>query len=169
MYQLAAQENLQQQTNAAVALLKEAPARPQQSCTIANAVHTAAAANACLPVCLAGTPLPYPISDQRPLKNTLPIALLKAEGASYYWFWRNLLNFVVWSGCAATNTPQTVTLGTPKTGNASRDWSVPEGWTVHSTTWQPDGSNASGLYWPFATVIHKGDSVAIFIRCATLW
>jgi hypothetical protein len=39
---------------------------------------------------------------------------------------------------------------------------------VHSTIWQPEGSQASGLYWPFATIIYKGDSVAIFIRCGTL-
>jgi hypothetical protein len=141
---------------------------PQRNTNTCIHAYSSRAADACLLFCHAGTPLPHPVSDQRPLKSTLPSALLKAEGASYYWFWRNLLNFVVWSGCAATNTPQTVTLGIPKTGNASREWFVPRGWTVHSTIWQPEGSQASGLYWPFATIIYKGDSVAIFIRCGTL-
>lgn len=75
-----------------------------------------------------------------------------------YWVWRNLFNFNQWAGCAATNTPQTVTPGTPG------GWLVPAGWTVHSTLWQAGGNEKSGLYWPFATVIYKGRDVAILIR-----
>jgi hypothetical protein len=45
------------------------------------------------------------------------------------------------------------------------DWRVPTGWTVFSTLWQADGSSAidNGLYWPFVTVVHKDDSIVIFI------
>lgn len=77
-----------------------------------------------------------------------------------------LLNFELWAGCAATNSTRTVTPGTPKTGNASQDWMVPAGWTVHSTIWQADGGSmpGSGLNWPFATVMYQGDSVVIFVR-----
>lgn len=75
-----------------------------------------------------------------------------------YWVWRNLHNFAQWAGCAATNTPQKVTTGTPG------GWLVPDGWTVHSTLWQAGGNDKSGVYWPFATVIYKGRNVAILIR-----
>jgi len=84
----------------------------------------------------AGATLPYPLSDQRPLPTSLPASLLATEGASYYWLWKNLLNFELWAGCAATNKARTVTKGIPKTGNASSDWMVPPGWAVHSTQWQ---------------------------------
>jgi len=74
-----------------------------------------------------------------------------------------VLNFEQWAGCAAANTPQTVTAGIPVTGIAGKDWLVPAGWTVHSTIWLPDGSEL-GLYWPFATVIYNADSVAVLVR-----
>ena len=75
-----------------------------------------------------------------------------------YWMWKNLFNFNKWAGCAATNTPQDVTPGTPG------GWLVPAGWTAHSTMWQVGGTEKSGRYWPFATIIHKGGEVAILIR-----
>lgn len=104
------------------------------------------------------------MSNQRPLPSTLSDRLLAREGASYAWLWKNVLNFERWSGCAATNTPQTVTAGTPVTGDPTRDWLVPQGWTVHSTIWLPDGSAELGMYWPFATVIYKADSLVVLIR-----
>lgn len=116
-----------------------------------------------------GTPLPYPLKDIRPLPTAVPPQLLAAEGASYYWLFRNLLNFELWAPCAATNEnrlPTLTTPGTPISTNATKNWMVPPGWTVHSTIWQLDGTLASGLFWPFATVMYKGDSVVIFIRCA---
>lgn len=114
-----------------------------------------------------GWPLPFPLSDQRPLPSTFSNRLVTKEGASYAWLCKNVLNFERWSGCAATNTPQTVTPGTPKTGDPQKDWMVPQGWTVHSTIWLPDGSAELGLYWPFATVIYKGRNLVVLIRCAS--
>lgn len=90
---------------------------------------------------------------------------MDTEGASYYWMYKQIHNFAQWVGCAATNVSQTMSRGTPRTGNTTQDWLVPAGWTVYSTIWQPDGSEAEGLYWPFATVIYKGDSVVVLIRC----
>lgn len=44
---------------------------------------------------LAGTAIPWPLSDQRPLPANLPASLLAAEGPSMYWHWKNLYNFEV--------------------------------------------------------------------------
>jgi hypothetical protein len=72
-----------------------------------------------------GAVLPFPFSNQRPLLDALPDTLLASEGASYYWLYKNLLNFELWAGCAATNNTRTVTDGTPTTGNPLFDWRVP--------------------------------------------
>lgn len=106
----------------------------------------------------AGASLPFALSDQRPLPDSLPSSLFTSEGGTYYWLWKNLYNFNQWASCAATSTAQTFTPGTPKIG---KDWLVPAGWTVHSTLWQPNGG---GQYWPFATIIYKGSEVAILVR-----
>jgi hypothetical protein len=43
----------------------------------------------------AGTAIPWPLSDQRPLPTNLPASLLASEGPSMYWHWKNLYNFEV--------------------------------------------------------------------------
>lgn len=83
---------------------------------------------------------------------------MSSEGGTYYWLFRNLLNFNLWAGCAASGSAQSVTPGTPKTG---KDWVVPAGWSVHSTLWQPNGG---GMYWPFATIVSKGSEVVLLVR-----
>lgn len=106
-----------------------------------------------------GASLPFALSNQRPLPDFLDGSLMGSEGGSYYWLFRNLLNFNMWAGCAATGSARSVTPGTHKTGG--KDWKVPPGWSVHSTLWQPNGG---GQYWPFATVISKGSEVVLLVR-----
>ncbi|WIA41719.1 hypothetical protein OEZ86_009064 [Tetradesmus obliquus] len=133
----------------------------QQSSTCRAKEQTAA-----IDVSSTGVPLPYPLSDQRPLPDTLPSSLLATEGASAYFVWKTLLNFNLWAGCAATNTPHTVTPGVPVTGDSDKDLLLAKGWAVHSTHWQPDGAGTehNGLYWPFAAVLHKAGYVIIVVR-----
>jgi hypothetical protein len=64
---------------------------------------TYAAAAAAAP---AGTEMPRPLADKRPLPDSLPAGLLTVEGPSIYWHWKNLNNFQVgkqaaWLSCTA--------------------------------------------------------------------
>jgi hypothetical protein len=54
-----------------------------------NATYAAAAAAP------AGTEMPRPLADKRPLPDSLPAGLLTVEGPSMYWHWKNLNNFQV--------------------------------------------------------------------------
>jgi hypothetical protein len=49
-------------------------------------------------------------------------------------------------------------------GNSSQEWLWPVGWRVVSTLWVMDGPAQAGVYWPFATVLIKGNQMAFLIR-----
>lgn len=90
---------------------------------------------------------------------------MEQEGASLYWLYKVLYNFRLWVHCAATNTTQTSTPGIPTTGDPTKDFLVPPGWTPYSTLWVPDGKDAEGIFLPFAAVLTKGQEVLVLIRC----
>jgi hypothetical protein len=49
-------------------------------------------------------------------------------------------------------------------GNSSLEWMRPAVWRVVSTLWVMDGPAQAGVYWPFATVLIKGNQMAFLIR-----
>eukprot|EP00882_Tetradesmus_deserticola_P011368 GHRQ01012027.1.p1 GENE.GHRQ01012027.1~~GHRQ01012027.1.p1 ORF type:complete len:319 (+),score=25.21 GHRQ01012027.1:1236-2192(+) len=128
-----------------------------QAIASANASCPAAKQTRAATVSRNGVPIPYPLSDMRPLPVNLPASLLNTEGPSMYWHWKNLFNFEIWAPCAATNQSRTVTPGYVRMSNPALEWLRPVGWTVVSTQWVMDGPAQSGVYWPFATVlVNKG-------------
>jgi hypothetical protein len=70
----------------------------------------------------------------------------------------------LWAPCAASNSSRTRTSGYVRMRNSSQEWLRPAGWTVLSTLWVMDGPAQAGVYWPFATVLLKGNLMAFLIR-----
>lgn len=117
------------------------------------------------PSLLAGTPISHTLPDLRPLPVAFPSSILAAEGATYHFWWSQVLNFGTASSCAATRTPHTLTEGMLQL-EAPGQWNLAPGWSIHSAVWSNAnmGSSLAGVYLPLAAVMHKGDVLAVVIR-----
>jgi hypothetical protein len=120
----------------------------------------------CMPA-LAGTPLPFPLTDQRPLPADL-LQLAPQEGASMHWHFRNLQNFAHWSSCISSNNSITVTRGYVSTANPSEAWLKPVGWQVVSTLWLQSSNSrdvdVAQFSSPFAAVLVKEALLVVLVR-----
>eukprot|EP00798_Chlamydomonas_sp_ICE-L_P001390 gene1390-32759_t len=55
-----------------------------------------------------GKSLPFPLQDMRPVPLQISRSRWESEGANYYWMFRNLMNFAIYSPCYAESNISTV-------------------------------------------------------------
>jgi hypothetical protein len=53
-----------------------------------------------------GDDLPKPFEDKRPLPASMPSALLRTEGATYFWLYKVYRAYMSWLNCADAGTPE---------------------------------------------------------------
>eukprot|EP00798_Chlamydomonas_sp_ICE-L_P011317 gene11317-18618_t len=109
-----------------------------------------------------GVPIPFPLSDMRPVPVKIPRSMWESEGATYYWMYRTVWNFLFYDPCYLQP-------------NNSVKEPVPQGWDlVHTviiqetTDGNPDGfddpDNVFDL--PCGSVITRDNMMVIFMRGA---
>ncbi|GAB4820078.1 hypothetical protein N2152v2_007124 [Parachlorella kessleri] len=114
-----------------------------------------------IPTCAAGAQVepigsPTAFEDVRPLPRDLSNAtdLIEAEGATWAWLYRNVVNLAIYTGCAAS-------------GNAKETLLVPAGWELVSILnfTDPTGRSNVGPV-PFAAIFHQPQErqLAVIVR-----
>eukprot|EP00798_Chlamydomonas_sp_ICE-L_P016668 gene16668-22923_t len=109
-----------------------------------------------------GVPIPSPLSDMRPVPIIIPRSRWESEGATYYWMYRTVWNFLFYDPCYLQP-------------NNSVQEPVPQGWDlVHkviipeTTDGNPDGfddpDNVFDL--PYGSVIIRDNMMVICMRGA---
>eukprot|EP00798_Chlamydomonas_sp_ICE-L_P024870 gene24870-10530_t len=81
-----------------------------------------------------GIPLPFPLSDMRPVPLRIPSKRWKSEGANYYWMCRTVRNFAAYAACFLQP-------------DNSVQQPVPQGWDLVHTVIipEPEDNNPDGL------------------------
>eukprot|EP00798_Chlamydomonas_sp_ICE-L_P004075 gene4075-14170_t len=107
-----------------------------------------------------GIPLPFPLSDMRPVPLRIPSRRWKSEGANYYWMYRTVRNFAGYAPCVLQP-------------DNSVQHPVPQGWDLVHTVIipEPKDNNPDNLddpdnvfLIPFASVITRDDMMVILVR-----
>lgn len=90
-----------------------------------------------------GTPLPAQVPNRKPLPLfKFPDAVLQAEGATYNWWYRVIVNLAAYTACASRGAA----------------WATPPGWTTVATATAP----SNGL--PVAVVMTDASTLAVVLR-----
>lgn len=113
-----------------------------------------------------GRPISHTLTETRPLPVGFNSSIISQEGSTYHFWWTQLYNFGIIASCAATQTPHTVSKGPLDLTATGHEWHHAPGWSIHSVTWSNAnmGTTAAGIYLPLATVLVKGDTMAVVIR-----
>eukprot|EP00798_Chlamydomonas_sp_ICE-L_P001395 gene1395-32764_t len=120
-----------------------------------------------------GKSLPSPLQDMRPVPLQISRSRWESEGANYYWMFRNIMNFAIYSPCYADGNTSTISGNSSNASGKHAEIPVPPVWDLINTVIIPEtkdgaeddfGNPGNALPVPFAWVITQGNMMVILVR-----